>query len=63
MNNIKLEDVISNDQEHAFCLEQIDKLMDGDPERDSLEGVTLRLLASVAEAYEKKRWPIGGDKP
>jgi len=59
---LKLEEVIQNDEENQFCLDKISELMDGDPERDSKEGVLLRLLATVVEAYEKKHYPIGGDE-
>jgi len=59
---MKIEDIIVNDDQNQICLDEISKLMDGDPEVNSREGVLLNVLATVVEAYEKKRWPIGDDE-
>lgn len=56
---MKLEDVIENDEQNQICIDKISELMDGDPAKDSKEGVLLRVLATVVEAYEKKHYPIG----
>lgn len=55
---MKLEDIIENDDENQICLDEISRLMDCDPEKNSKEGVLLRVLALVVQAYEKKHYPI-----
>ena len=55
---MKLEEVIKNDEENQICLDEISMLMDCNPELTSKEGVLLRVLATVVEAYEKKHYPI-----
>ena len=55
---MKIEEIIKNDDENKICLDEISRLMDGDPEKDSKEGVLLNVLATVVEAYEKKHYPI-----
>jgi len=59
---VKLEDVIKNDEENQFCLEEVSRLMDGDPDINSKEGVLLRVLATVIQSFEKKHYPIGKDE-
>ena len=56
---MKTEDIILNDDQNQICLNEISRLIDGDPEVNSKEGVLLNVLATVVEAYEKKHYPIG----
>ena len=55
---MKIEDIIQNDDQNQICLDEISRLMDGDPAKNSKEGVLLNVLATVVEAYEKKHFPI-----
>ena len=52
---------IRTDEDHAEALKEIERLMDlpdDSPENDKLD-----VLATLVEAYEAKRWPIGDVTP
>jgi len=55
---MEIGNIILNDEENQFCLDEISKLMDCDAGVNSKEGVILRILATVVEGYEKKHYPI-----
>ncbi|WP_140886547.1 helix-turn-helix domain-containing protein [Muricoccus nepalensis] len=50
--------VITNDLEHDAVLAEIDALMDHEPNRDSPNGVRLRLLARIAAEFEREHYSI-----
>lgn len=52
MNDI--EPIIKTDEENRVALLLVERLMDGDPERDTKEGQLLCLLAEAIQVYEKK---------
>lgn len=51
---------ILNDEEHATYLQELVALLEtyGDVEPDSDVGERIKDLATIIEAYERKRWPI-----
>jgi antitoxin component HigA of HigAB toxin-antitoxin module len=45
-------------RQHERTLKIIQKLMDKNPDRRTLEGQTLRILAEIVERYEREKFPI-----
>jgi HTH-type transcriptional regulator / antitoxin HigA len=50
--------VIKSESQYREYLDEVDKLVDLDPEPDTPEGARLELLALLVEAYEKERFQI-----
>ena len=54
---------IRSDADHAAALQNIETLMDVDPELGTPEGDLLDILATLVEAYERKHFPIEPPDP
>lgn len=53
-----MSEAIENDEQHKKVLSEIKGLMAEDPSPDTENGKRLEMLAVLAEAYEKARFPI-----
>lgn len=49
-----MEPIIKTEEENKVALAFVQRLMEGDPERDSKEGQLLRLLAEVIQIFERR---------
>lgn len=52
---------IVTDEDHAHALRAAERLWDAPP--GSIESQTLDALATLIDAYERKRWPIAASDP
>jgi antitoxin component HigA of HigAB toxin-antitoxin module len=49
-----MKPIIKTAKENKVALAFVERLMDGDPEKDSKEGKLLNLLAEVIQIFEKR---------
>jgi len=49
-----MKPIIKNEEENGIALLFVERLMDGDPEKDSKEGLLLSLLAEEIQLFEKR---------
>ena len=49
-----MKPIIKTEKENKVALAFVERLMDGDPTRNSKEGKLLRLLAEVIEIFEER---------
>lgn len=54
---------IKTDADHKEALAEIERLATLNPETDTDDGKRLEVLATLVEAYEKKRFPIEQPTP
>ena len=54
---------IHNEADYRETLEEISTLMESDPALGTLAGDRLDILATLAQAYEARRFPIGSPDP
>ncbi len=57
-SDIKKEEGEMTKRQHKRALAIIKKLMDKDPNKRTLEGRALNLLAEFVQEYEKEMWPL-----
>lgn len=55
--------VIKTDEEYKAALNQIEALMDKDPDPESHDGELLELLSTLVQDYESKRFPVSVPDP
>lgn len=51
-------DLITNEEEHAWAMRMVERLMKDDPEPSTNEGMLLRSLAYFVEKYESKKYGL-----
>lgn len=49
-----MKPIIKTEKENAIALAFVERLMDGDPTKNSKEGRLLRLLAEAIQIFEKR---------
>ena len=54
---------IHTDADHRATLKEISRLMERDPERGTPDGDRLDILATLVQAYETQRFPVGSPDP
>jgi len=54
---------IRSEADYNAALKAIERYFDRPPRRGSSEADTFDVLATLIEAYERKRWPIGLPRP
>ena len=54
---------IRTEADYSAALKSIERCFDRPPRRGSAEADTFDILATLIEAYERKRWPIGLPDP
>ena len=54
---------IKTEADHEAALAEIERLMDLDPDLNTLEGDRLDVVATLVEAYEAKHFPIDAPDP
>lgn len=49
-----MKQIIKTEEENTVALTFVERLMDGDPAKDSKEGILLSLLADQIQEFEKR---------
>lgn len=55
--------VLRNENEYEAAIEEIENLLDVDPEPGTVEYERLEFLSVLTEAYEDQHFPVGGVSP
>lgn len=63
MNKNNVISPIRTQSDHDYALQEIDRLIDLDPETNSAEGKKLEVLATLVESYEKENFPLDDPNP